>query len=195
MTDTDGGVRGGPVGGLGWYEPGAGPTARPGQVTSDRVPRPGFGGAGRRSSGTVPSAAQGVCRQAGQVGRRLGRRAPLGRQHDRVVPERGAHAQRDALVRRVRRRQTIAAVRAVEAALRGVPQIQPGPGGVSEENLPLGDGPFTSRVGRAPSCDKDPLDGQADRLPNRGPMLRRSCGASPGDGLARYSAAMAAPAA
>ena len=47
-----------------------------------------------------------------------------------------------------------------------------GPAGRSEENLALGGGPAAVRVGRAPGRDQDPLDGEVDGLPVRGPMLR-----------------------
>ena len=54
-----------------------------------------------------------------------------------------------------------------------VPIVLPGPGGWGEENLPLplGDGQAAVLVWRAPSGDENPLDGEADGLPDRGPML------------------------
>ena len=48
--------------------------------------------------------------QPGQIGWRLARRAALGRQHGRSVPERGALTERDALVCRAYRRQAIGVV-------------------------------------------------------------------------------------
>ena len=86
------------------------------------------------------------------MGRCLGRWAALGRQ-----PEQGALAQLDALVRRVYYRKAVAVhgmvrpghceCEALEAAVRRVPQIEQGPGGGSEENLPFRDGPAAEWAG------------------------------------------------
>ena len=138
----------------GW--PGRRPRGRRGPLQRRRRPasgpRAGLRAAGPAWTGRAPRSVAARCRQplqgagsqAGQVGPRLGRRAVSFLHRARVVPERGALAQRDpdALVRRVHYRQAVAVggtVRsrhrereALEAAARGVPQMEPGPGARSK---------------------------------------------------------------
>ena len=57
---------------------------------------------------------------------------------------------------------------ALKEAVRGFPQIEPGPGGRGDESPPLREGAPALRVGCAPGGDEDPLGGEADGLP----MLR-----------------------